>query len=94
MLDAENLDATMGHLIDTSTYAPPAQPQDQADFLSQSIMVNPHNPFDEETIAGFLRSMDPPLESYPNFHFLPEPAPAVQENGILCIGKSGKDLAK
>ena len=48
MLDAENLDATSGHLIDTSHYV--ANP-DEEDLLSTSIMVNPQNPFDDTTIG-------------------------------------------
>ena len=58
MLDAEDLDATQGHLIDTTCYIP--SPDADKASRRKSVMLNPKNPFDDKTV-GESRQFEPQL---------------------------------
>ena len=55
------------HIIDTSHYVPPELDEKTEALLSQSVCIDPHNPFDEATISGFLKRISPPLEQRPSY---------------------------
>ncbi|OWF50892.1 mitotic checkpoint serine/threonine-protein kinase BUB1-like [Mizuhopecten yessoensis] len=55
------------HLIDTSGYIPLDLDEKTEALLSMSIRIDPHNPFDSDTIAEFLTNLPQPLSTYPNY---------------------------
>lgn len=71
------------HNIDTSTYVPE---EVENDPLSMSVYINPSDPFDEETINQFLRTLSEPLDTYPNYISVSEEVPCINEGHILYLG--------
>ena len=66
--DVQESDLNMSaHVIDTTTYIPPDLDEKTEALLSTSIYLDPHDPFDTDTIQGFLDKLDRPLSSYPNY---------------------------
>ncbi|XP_060080434.1 mitotic checkpoint serine/threonine-protein kinase BUB1-like [Ylistrum balloti] len=55
------------HLIDTSGYVPLDLDEKTEALLSMSIRIDPHNPFDSDTIREFLTNLPKPLTLYPNY---------------------------
>ncbi|XP_033744264.1 mitotic checkpoint serine/threonine-protein kinase BUB1-like isoform X2 [Pecten maximus] len=55
------------HLIDTSGYIPLDLDEKTEALLSMSIRIDPHNPFDSDTIEGFLANLPQPLSMFPNY---------------------------
>ena len=77
------LDASMNHIIDTSHYVMPCDDN----FMNESVMIDPQNPFDEETVEHFLSSLRRPLNTYPNYHiFLSMVAPSVAVRSSVDLG--------
>ncbi|GFR58889.1 mitotic checkpoint serine/threonine-protein kinase BUB1-like [Elysia marginata] len=66
-LDAD-LDQSCHHQIDTTTYIPDQEQEEATQaLLSASIRIDPKDPFDDATINHFLCTLNPSIESYPNY---------------------------
>ncbi|XP_005095838.1 mitotic checkpoint serine/threonine-protein kinase BUB1 isoform X2 [Aplysia californica] len=79
------------HQIDTSAYI--HLPDDkERELLSTSVMIDPQNPFDDECIAKFLGSLDPPLSDYPNFFRFNEQVPLIPDTGMCYLAGKAVDM--
>ncbi|KAJ8318001.1 hypothetical protein KUTeg_003092, partial [Tegillarca granosa] len=52
------------HVIDVTTYIPTPDTDDRAEA---SVLIDPHNPFDDEQIEMFLSDLPEPLHTLPNY---------------------------
>jgi len=80
----EELNATMSHAIDTTSYPFTSQSDDEQ--LNASIMIDPSNPFDEDMIKRFLSKLAEPLSSYKNYHYMNVVMPRICVRGSLQLG--------
>ncbi|KAL3877363.1 hypothetical protein ACJMK2_035085, partial [Sinanodonta woodiana] len=74
------------HVIDTTTYIPPELDERTEHLLSMSICINPRDPFDVETIEGFLKQLPEPLSSFPNFVEEDAMMPDIRVRSIFITG--------
>ena len=81
---AEELNATMNHVIDVAAYPFTSQPDN--DQLNASIMIDPSNPFDEEMIESLLSKLAQPLTSHENYHRVNANIPKIFARGSIQLG--------
>ncbi|KAK3089597.1 hypothetical protein FSP39_004898 [Pinctada imbricata] len=72
------------HVIDTTTYIPPDIDDKTQALMSTSIYIDPHDPFDAETIQGFLKKLTKPLSSYSNY--VAEPMMKIKSQESTTLG--------
>jgi hypothetical protein len=72
------------HEIDVTHYE---APEDAVQQLQMSIMVDPHDPFDDAQIARFLANLERPVDNFPNYHEVPGEMPSIEANRALSLGK-------
>ncbi|KAK3610716.1 hypothetical protein CHS0354_028109 [Potamilus streckersoni] len=87
----ENLGA---HVIDTTSYIPPDLDERTENLLSMSICINPRDPFDSETIEGFLKQLPEPLSSFSNFVEEDKMMPDIRVGSIFIIDGELYDVMK
>ena len=71
------------HVIDTTKYIPSP---------SVHLMIKPRNPFDENDIEKYLRSLSKPLSSYPNYVESDELMQEIRVDNMVELGKYIKSL--
>ncbi|XP_048258908.1 mitotic checkpoint serine/threonine-protein kinase BUB1-like [Haliotis rufescens] len=92
-------DNHMHHEIDIADYVAPEPDEKTEALLSMSIMINPHDPFDQAEIDEVLSSLERPLEEYRNYYRINAPLPHMITSFVLlgtetyniskCIGEGG-----
>lgn len=84
-------DNHMHHEIDIADYVAPEPDEKTEALLSMSIMINPHDPFDQAEIDEVLSSLERPLEEYRNYYRINAPLPHMITSFVL-LGKRSWDL--
>ena len=76
------------HVIDTSHYVPPEPDEKTEALLSMSVCIDPHSPFDEATISGFLKKIRPPLEQREGYVLCNQHVPCFSGCQFVNLGRS------
>ncbi|XP_067682886.1 mitotic checkpoint serine/threonine-protein kinase BUB1-like [Haliotis asinina] len=92
-------DSDKHHEIDMADYVAPEPDEKTEALLSMSVMINPHDPFDQAEIDEVLSNLEHPLHEYKNYYRINEPLPHMITTFVLlgtetyniseCIGKGG-----
>ncbi|XP_074641386.1 uncharacterized protein LOC141899120 isoform X2 [Tubulanus polymorphus] len=82
---SETLNMTC-HEVDISAYTPPDLDGHEQKVMSESIMINPKNPFDLNLIANFLANLDEPLNNYENYIECVGLLPQIRTKDGLILG--------
>lgn len=73
------------HVIDVTTYIPTTPDSDDR-AAEASILIDPHNPFDDDQIEMFLSDLPEPLHTHPNYTSV-DGQIDVKEDFIATFGK-------
>jgi len=88
---AKQLNATMSHAIDTTSYPLSSEPDE--DQMNASIAIDPSNPFDDDMIRKLLSKLSEPLSTYRNYHQMNHTMPKICTRGSIQLGQSEIYLA-